>query len=525
MLLAVTLGVLVSGTPVSANGGGYHYGVANQGDAKLFEPTNLEYVEMRSEKLDIDLYYRFARVQIEYRLANTGTAPVTIEAGFPCEAYSDPVWWVKGLHPRPAGKAEPTIATLTYSGETDDDGEPVDDQYGTVSSRQKLLREPVLGDFQIRADGAAVPVTYYADASESAAIIPRILKSGFSESDAQEFEESYGMRLCWYTFKLDFKPLEERKILISYDAAYFGEVRDVSDDSMYSAPVFTYLFSPAAAWKGPIGTGEVTIRAVNTDPDLVSFNLPKRFKRSNNAWNWTFRNFEPGFADDLRLVIRPDSKILFRSEEETIPGYEYENSHPRDENQFVDVVKSGEQWYIYHTKYKIAATSTLKPQRSVMGKDDPDFVETAAATQTVLVRYDAKNLRQRFPRSPWAEGVPGDGIGEALTLTLDKPAPVYGIALFNGHHGSRDLFMKNNRVAEFEITVDDQPPFTVSIADEFISDEPWLVKFPTHSNKPAKKIRLEIKKVHRGLACRDTVLTKLQVVTRLSHPLELSHHR
>lgn len=522
-VVVVMLFIVGSAGVANANGGGYHYGIANQGEAKLFEPTNLEFVEMRSEKLDIDLYYRFARVRIEYLLVNTGTSPVTIEAGFPCQAYSDPVWWNSGLADSNDGIEGLTVASSILQDVDGEEGPDADTREGSPESRMEILRSPVLKDFRLTADDEKIPVTYFADASASAGIVPRELKSAFTESDAGTFENEYGMRLCWYTFRLGFAPGQKRKLAVSYDAAYFGEVRDVSDDSIYSTPMFTYLFSPAAAWKGPIGNGRVTIRAVNTDPDLVSFNLPKRFSRAGKDWTWTFRNFEPGFADDLRLIIRPRTMVLLRDEQQAVPGREFEWSG-KDEAR-VNIVQFGEDWYIYNNKYKVEATSALKPQTDAVTEQDQMIDGSAGDGKTMLRRYDPENLRQWYPHTAWAEGVPGDGIGEALTLTLDKPAPVSGIAIYNGYVKTRELYLKNNRVAEFKVTIDDRPPFLLPLGDEYIADEPRYLKFPVAPGKAVKKIRLEITKVHRGSACRDTVISMLQVVTPLKHKLELSHSR
>jgi hypothetical protein len=53
----------------------------------------------------------------------------------------------------------------------------------------------------------------------------------------------------------------------------------------------------------------------------------------------------------------------------------------------------------------------------------------------------------------WAEGVNGSGIGESITFTFKTETPISGFYLRNGYR-SLDYYLKNNRVKEFEIVID-----------------------------------------------------------------------
>ncbi len=151
-LLAALL--LVAGCLAAlANGGGYTYGVPRQGSVRLFQPTGVEAVEMRRERLDIALRFRQAHVDIEYEFHHPGTAPVTIEAGFPCTAFRDTDWW--GPWGDPCGDASETLG------------------------------RPIFRHFTILADGATLPWTFVADASEAAGLVPANLEDGF-DRDADD---------------------------------------------------------------------------------------------------------------------------------------------------------------------------------------------------------------------------------------------------------------------------------------------------------------------------------------------------
>ncbi len=302
---------------------------------------------------------------------------------------------------------------------------------------------------------------------------------------------------------------------VSYDTPYFGENRFVSDDRYVTAPVFIYLFSTAAIWKGPIREGEVTIRPVSVDPDLVLFNRPGRFSRAGNTWTWRFTDLEPGFADDLRLVIRPGYTAMTRPED---PEYRNDDSRPQ-----VDFVESEGRWSVHHTQYRARASSSL-PSRK-MRKDDADRKsesddEEEAKASTITRTYGPENLADGDPRTAWVEGVEGDGLGESLTLTLTRPRPLSAIGVRTGLCRSPDLYRKNGRVAGLRITLDGRPPIEAALPDELIAGEYWYVRLPEDWT-PVKKVHLVITAVHSGTTYHDTAMSDLVLVTPLKKKPEI----
>ncbi len=65
--------------------------------------------------------------------------------------------------------------------------------------------------------------------------------------------------------------------------------------------------------------------------------------------------------------------------------------------------------------------------------------------------YTAMNLVDGNFSTVWAEGVPGTGVGETVTLYLDGEQPVYGVYICNGYTADYDLFEKNGRLTEAEV--------------------------------------------------------------------------
>ena len=65
--------------------------------------------------------------------------------------------------------------------------------------------------------------------------------------------------------------------------------------------------------------------------------------------------------------------------------------------------------------------------------------------------YSGDNLVDGNLATAWAEGVPGTGVGETVTLHLDKKRPVYGIQITNGYMASYDLYTKNGMLTAVSV--------------------------------------------------------------------------
>ena len=65
--------------------------------------------------------------------------------------------------------------------------------------------------------------------------------------------------------------------------------------------------------------------------------------------------------------------------------------------------------------------------------------------------YSGNNLIDGDYSTVWAEGVSGVGIGESVTLHLEKEQLVYGIVICNGYTADYDLYSKNGTLASVKV--------------------------------------------------------------------------
>ncbi|RBP47331.1 hypothetical protein DES53_101128 [Roseimicrobium gellanilyticum] len=455
-LVVIVLLVMAGVCPLWANGGGYVKGLVSSG---AFKPLGIEQVEMLTEKLDIDLHIEYADVSIEYVLHNPGPK-VTVEAGFPS-----------------------AVAVYPY-GEVD---EPM------MTMKQVAAKLP-LENFELKADGRPVKVTIQSDdlKLESVEQFPRISTDG----------EGGGITVkAWHVFKLDFEKGQTRRVTVRYRNPYFSTYDYVSDDMRLGPMTLTYLFSSAAAWAGPIKHGTVTVRSVTADMSKLEFSHPKRFMKDGDVWRWQFTDFEPTLEDDLVITLRPGGFGQAVITENTTTG-ETEWNHTSymgwgAKMSFEEDSKMGGQWELRRQDFKATASSTLTP-----GKE---------------FRYDAQLLAEDDPdtgSSAWVEGVKGDGLGESVTLTLDKPAKVRRIGLVNGYAKNEDIYRKNNRVSRFDVSVNGGAAFPVDVPDERLGSEMFYFDLPASAGD-VSTVKLTIAGVYKGSKYQDTALSDVVLVVPL----------
>ncbi len=123
--------------------------------------------------------------------------------------------------------------------------------------------------------------------------------------------------------------------------------------------------------------------------------------------------------------------------------------------------------------------------------------------------YRPKNLFDGKYDTAWVPdtGKAVDGVGETLIIDFAPGVTFKGIELLNGYHKNESIFMKNNRVAQIEITLPIGAPQVFDIAD---GSDPMSFTLPKSLNVPWVKVR--IVGVHRGTKYRDTAISELRVV-------------
>ena len=443
---------------IEGNGGAWQVGVPLTGNGAASDKGRSTNVSIEEENLTIDLHQEFAAVEVHYRMKNTGPA-VSQDFFFPVERWTP-----------------------------EDEAEEHDNPGGKVAD---------LEDYRIMADKSELKVKTI-DLKPAAR--PSPTPSANSETEEAAGEEEENARV--YKFEDDFPPPtrhwkkseipfaanQAREVTIRYRVGYSGAESSVSDDGHRTDLIMFYSLSPAATWKGVIGKGKIVVNVLHPRPEEVAMERPnERFKKvSETRYEWSFENLKPTLADDLKIVAH-------RAWDSYSTGYsesEEERQTPRE--YFIQ----GERYYLLHGDFEATASSTLK----------------SAGEK----KYDANNVRSLEGDLAWAEGVEGDGIGESLTLTVNRPLPLDEIEIMPGYRSlsNPSLWMKNNRVAELEITLNGERTFSAKIPDEKFEDN---YPIPVRDyDQPVKTVKLTIKAVHRGTAARDTCISSIRLKGKLA---------
>ncbi len=286
----------------------------------------------------------------------------------------------------------------------------------------------------------------------------------------------------WLVSKLPFPGHDDATIHITYRCPYSSFSFAVSEDDSVTDATFAYMLSTGGNWRGPIREGRVEIECVGVLPAHIRIAPDKRFKRAGRSFVWEFTDLKPGIEDDIRVVTDP--------------------SHREQEGY----IMYGDRWYFNDAPCTAKASSEL-----VEGER----------------RFAARFLRSPSDRRssegylPWAEGVEGDGIGENITLTLKKPCRVDGFYIKNGYSTDKELFAQNNRVSQFEVSVDGQASFRVEVPD---TDKQVFIPF-TNGSVLAHEVKLTIAGVYRGSRYRDTCVNHLALRQVLAKDPNLKHAR
>jgi hypothetical protein len=313
-----------------------------------------------------------------------------------------------------------------------------------------------------------------------------------------DWQEKTPIIKSWKKSVIPFGKNQAHEVVIRYHSKYSENDESVSDDAHISDATFAYSLSPAATWKGAIGKGRIDIQISHSEPEDVSIETPKdRFKKLDDRhYQWNFEELKPSLADDIRIIVH--------SKYDSYPtGYSEEDQAHRN-----SYVLRAHQYFLDHTDYDAVASSTLAPQ----GKHNYDVINIKGDPGREVV-------------SPWAEGVEGDGIGENLTLTVKRPLPLYGILIQPGYYDfdEKEPWLKNNRVAALEVTLNDEHTFTEQIPDERFKD-PYLIRVRDY-DRPVTKVKLVIKGVHHGTQFHDTCISLVKLRAALSQKPEIQPAR
>lgn len=256
--------------------------------------------------------------------------------------------------------------------------------------------------------------------------------------------------------------------------------------SKLSSSKLDFMLSPALGWKTPLKQGTVSVFAEEMLPETLQIISPpsKDHIRQSAKGVLSWDIVEPGghIPQKISIIAGPD--ISARASSPGMLG-----------------INNREQSIVHD--YQIAGSSTLA--------HDP-------------LGEPCSPEKLRTQRGFWAEGVPGDGIGEWLELTFPTPRKLSGILIEPGISplvlGEKDPEAK--RRPEIAFSLYSRPRTVKVIINEGEYDfkatlrDDWNVQMISipYFNKPIRKVRLELDSVYPGSAADDTYITSLLPVSK-----------
>jgi hypothetical protein len=102
----------------------------------------------------------------------------------------------------------------------------------------------------------------------------------------------------------------------------------------------------------------------------------------------------------------------------------------------------------------------MRPPRSVHGRI------RASSTKEPADAWQAAWLVDGIPETAWAEGTLGGGDGERVLITLDEPAEIVAVEIWNGDQRSDAARLAAGRVRRLRLELDGATPVGLDLADQ-----------------------------------------------------------
>jgi len=120
--------------------------------------------------------------------------------------------------------------------------------------------------------------------------------------------------------------------------------------------------------------------------------------------------------------------------------------------------------------------------------------------------YSGDNLADGNMNTAWVEGDTGDGLGEVLRFSFERPTTINEILIANGYNKSKSTYLKNGRVRSFNVRTSTGFEGDIQVVDSgrfqvlnipYLGDVNWIT--------------LTLTGVHRGTRYRDTAISELRL--------------
>ncbi|MGP8173838.1 MAG: NADase-type glycan-binding domain-containing protein [Terracidiphilus sp.] len=286
--------------------------------------------------------------------------------------------------------------------------------------------------------------------------------------------------LEWLVSTVHFDAGQSRHIHLSYDSLYANCGGGYSDDSDDCDDRFAYVLSTAAAWKGPIAEGHVSIEAITVPAERLILSPVGRFHRKGSTYSWEFRNLKPSPSDDILVSL---------------------NNHASTIAEYVEGTGGGALEINYYT---LEAGRYFYMNRR--------FVPDAESASR---EYSASQLRKEGSDQEWRT-VHAPGIGDVLTLGIVPSAHVNQVGIIPGCGSKEQDWFRHARVKEVELTVNHKYARSTILPDEFTF--PWpeshkayeWIDLPPYPGE-AETIRLVIHSTYPGSTDQVTCIRKVML--------------
>jgi hypothetical protein len=418
-----------SSVPVYANWGSTAGGSVATGNFHAFGTGQ---VEMQREDLSIRLYRDRAKVEVDYVLNNTGAA-VDVRAGFP-----------------------------------------------SLGVQLEDVKHQEIEHYTLNADGQPIA---FATESADPAPFKRLFDAKFRQmGELDEYPpEKRPELLEWLVSTVHFDAGQSRHIHIAYDSLYAYCGGGYSDDSEDCDDRFAYVLSTAAAWKGPIAEGHVSIEAVTVPANRLILSPRGRFQCKGATCSWEFRNLKPSLSDDILVSLNNHSSTIAEYVEGTGSGETEINYYTLEAGR-----------YFYMSRRFVADGKSASPE------------------------YSARQLSNGIPGEEWRTAH-APGIGDVLTLGITPTAHVDQVGIIPGCGTEEPDWFNHARVKEVELTVNDKYTRSAILPDEFTF--PWpeshkayeWIDLPLYPGK-AETIRLVIRSTYSGSTDQVTCIGKVMLL-------------
>ena len=115
--------------------------------------------------------------------------------------------------------------------------------------------------------------------------------------------------------------------------------------------------------------------------------------------------------------------------------------------------------------------------------------------------YGPESLADDDPATAWCEGARGQGVGETITLRIDRGPSFSRLLVGNGYGKSARSYSDNSRPNLVEITTDRTPPARFRLIDQN-----GILPVPLMASAPYQWVRLEILSKKKKKKYQDTCM-------------------